>query len=69
MVLSRSSVGDAGMDFMSLNHAIEDTEDYRDVIGKDQLKKMDLTEGKSGIGWKFAGQGKIHHLFQSLLDS
>lgn len=59
MVLSRSSIGDAGTGIMRTNIFIEDSEDDRDVMGKCQRRTMELTEGKSGIGWKFAGQGKI----------
>lgn len=60
MVLSISRVGDAGTDMMRADYFADDTEDDREVMGKDQRKTMELTEQKSGIGWKFASQGMFH---------
>jgi hypothetical protein len=60
MVLSISRIGDAGIDMMRTDYSTDDTEDDREVMGKDRRKTMELTEQKSGIGWKFAGQGMFH---------
>jgi len=57
MVLSISRIGNAGTDVMGADYFADDTEDDREVMRKDQRKTMELTEQKSGIGWKFAGQG------------
>jgi hypothetical protein len=60
MVLSISRIGDAGTDMMGADYFADDIEDDREVIAKDQRKTMDLTEQKSGIEWKFAGQGMFY---------
>jgi hypothetical protein len=60
MVLSISRIGDVGTDMMRADYFPDDIEDDREVMGKDQRKIMELTEQKSGIGWKFAGQGMFH---------
>jgi hypothetical protein len=60
MVLSISRIGDTGTDILRADYFADDTEDDREVMGKDQRKTMELTEQKSGIGWKFAGQGMFH---------
>jgi hypothetical protein len=73
MVLSISRIGDAGTDMMRADYFADDTEDDREVMGKDQRKTMELTEQRSGIGWKYAGQGifkfQFHFAFHSLSDS
>jgi len=73
MVLSISRVGDAGIDMMRADYFTDDTEYDKEVMGKDQRKTMELTEQKSGIGWKFVGQGTFHVLnllsfFHNLAD-
>ncbi len=60
MVLSISRIGDAGAGMMGADYFADDTEDDREVMGRDQRKIIELTEQKSGIGWKFAGQGILH---------
>jgi hypothetical protein len=60
MVLSISRIADAGTDIIRADYFAEDTEDDREVMGKDQRKTMGLTEQESGIVWKFAGQGMLH---------
>jgi hypothetical protein len=60
MVLSISRIADAGTDIIRADYFAEDTEDDREVMGKDQRKTMGLTEQKSGIVWKFASQGMLH---------
>lgn len=60
MVLSISGIGDAGADIARVDYVADDTEDDREALGKDERKRIELTEQKSGIGWKFAGQGVLH---------
>ena len=62
MVLSISRIRDVGTDTIGVSCFVDDAEDDRELIGKDQRKAMELTEQKSGIGWKFAGQGISHIL-------
>ena len=57
MVLSISRIGDAGTDMMRADYFADDIGDDREVMGKDQRRATELTELKSGIKWKFAGQG------------
>jgi hypothetical protein len=60
MILSVSGIGEARTDIIRAAYFADDAEDDREVMGKDQRKTMELTEQKSGIEWKFAGQGILH---------